>query len=81
MLRYFSAIVFLLMGAYVGWFNATHTDAVYLFPGIDVLMPSLAGNRAEQGRVTAWILMGAGGLLFLNAFRRHIRDVRAERED
>jgi len=76
MLRYLSAVIFLVGAAYVAWYNGTHHQSVLLFPGLDSLMPSLAGDRPGQGRVTVYLFGGIGILLFLNAVRRHVRDAR-----
>jgi hypothetical protein len=78
MLRYLSAVIFLAGAAYVAWYNGTHHQSVLLFPGLDTVMPSLAGDRQGQGRATVYLFGGIGVLLFLNAIRRHIRDARAD---
>jgi hypothetical protein len=77
MIRYLSAIIFFAGGAYVAWYNGAHREGVLLFPGIDLVIPSLARDPHKQGQATVYLFFGIGALLFLNALRRHIRDARA----
>ncbi len=80
MMRYLSGVVFLAGAAYVAWYNGTHHQAVLLLPGLDRLLPSLAHDPPAQGRATAWLFAILGTLFFLNGVRRHVRDLRADRD-
>ena len=71
MSRFLTPLLFVVAGLYVGWYNQNHVDSAMLFPFLPSLMPALDGELAAQGRASAGLLMGIGGLFLLSAlFRR-----------
>jgi hypothetical protein len=79
--RYVNAVVFLAAGAGVLYYNRTHADSVLLFPGLDLLVPTLAGNPQGQGQLTGALFLGLGALFLLQAVARHLRDRREAQLD
>lgn len=65
MARILTPILFLAAGAGVLAWNGAHDSEVILFPGLDALMPTLAGDLQAQGRVSAYLLMAMGLVLAL----------------
>lgn len=70
MSRFFTPLLFVGAGLYVGWYNQNHVDSAMLFPFMPALMPSLEGDLAAQGRASASLLMGVGGLFLVSALLR-----------
>ncbi len=70
MSRFLSPILFLGAGAYVWWFNSQHTDRLLAFPFITALFPSLEGDLSGQGKASAAMMLGIGGLLLILALLR-----------
>lgn len=71
MSRFITAILFLASGGFIYWHNSSFSDRVLLIPGLDVVMPSLAGDPNRQGEVSALIFVSVGAVFFLFALWRH----------
>lgn len=65
MARILTPLLFLAAGAGVLAWNGAHDVEVILFPGLDALMPALAGDLKSQGRVSGYLLMAMGLVLAL----------------
>lgn len=70
MSRFLTPLLFVGAGLYVGWYNQNHVDSALLFPFISSILPSTDGDLAAQGRASAGLLMGIGGLFLLSALTR-----------
>ncbi len=80
-MRFFSGFVFVAVGAFVYWYDATHAGGqTLILPGLDMLIPRLARDHAEWGRLSAYILAGVGVLLLLRAMVLSWRE-RDDRDD
>ena len=67
MSRFLTPLLFVGAGLYVGWYNQNHVDSALLFPFISSILPSTDGDLAAQGRASAGLLMGIGGLFLVFA--------------
>lgn len=79
--RYFNAILFLAAGAGVLYYNRTQPGSVLMFPGLDLVIPSLKGDPRGQGDLTGVLFMGLGAIFLLQAVARHLRDRREAAQD
>lgn len=70
MSRFLTPLLFVGAGLYVGWYNQNHVDSALLFPFISLILPATDGDLAAQGRASAGLLMGIGGLFLLSALTR-----------
>jgi hypothetical protein len=68
-----TSAVFLVAAAWVAWKNGAEDGGVVVFPGLDALVPSLAGDLVAQGRATVGALvvaaLASGGVDALAAWR------------
>ncbi len=80
-MRYFTPLLFLAAGGFVGWYNNANAESVVLLPFLENIFPSLEGDLPAQGRVTMLIFMALGLVLLLwNGFQ-HMRQLRDGRAD
>lgn len=68
--RFFSPLLFLVVGVGVGVYNAGHDDRAVVFPFLGSIFPSLAGDPKGQGQLTAALILGLGVLLGVAALLR-----------
>ncbi len=69
--RFVSPLLFLACGGFIWWHNASYSDRVLLIPGLDMVMPELAGDPGRQGELSAMIFGAVGFVLLLIAIWRH----------
>ncbi len=69
--RFVSSILFLACGGFIYWHNASFSDRVLMIPGLEMVMPELAGDPSRQGEVSAMIFLAVGAILFAFALWRH----------
>jgi hypothetical protein len=77
MLGYLTAVLLLGTGGYVLWYNAHHAESVILLPFLPLVLPSLEGDLAAQGRASAVVFFALGGLALA---WRLVRSILAARE-
>jgi len=63
--RYLAAILFLLTGGLVCWYNATHGSRVIVLPLLTEIMPALRERPDALGHATALLFAGVGLVLGL----------------
>lgn len=79
--RYLPPIVFFVTSMVVHYLNTSRSDRVILFPMMDTLFPSTAGDLAAQGAASVQVLLAVGALTLVFAIVGTMRDRRAEVED
>ena len=78
-MRFLTPTVLLGMAAYVHHHNTTTGGRVLLFPFIDKIVPSSAGNPYAMGEASVFFLAGLGSLTLVLAIVSRVRANRARR--
>ncbi len=80
-LRIIPPAVFFVTAIVVHYLNSTRSDRVILFPMMDTLFPSTAGDLAAQGEASVQVLLAVGALTLIFAIFGILRDRRASQDD
>jgi hypothetical protein len=79
--RFLPPIVFFVTAIVVHYLNTSRSDRVILFPMMDTLFPSTAGDLAAQGAASVNVLLAVGALTLAFAVFGTFRDRRARVDD
>ncbi|MFT5586002.1 MAG: hypothetical protein ACI9VR_003598 [Cognaticolwellia sp.] len=80
-MRFLPPIVFFVTAIVVHYLNTSRSDRVILFPMMDTLFPSTAGDLAAQGAASVNVLLAVGALTLAFAVFGTFRDRRARVDD
>ncbi len=64
-MRFLTPVLFGAAAGWVYWYNAQHAGQAVVFPFVELLDPSAAGNPARQGELTVLLLGGMAVVLAL----------------
>ena len=77
--RYFTPILFVAVGGFVGWYNSSHPNRVILLPLLDRVFPSLEGDLISQGTLTCICFLVVGLALLIWQAYFHLQERRGSR--
>ncbi len=80
-MRAIPPIVFFVTAAVVQYLNTSGRDRVILFPMMDTLFPSTAGDLAAQGQASVYVLLGMGVLTSIFAVYAMVQQRRLDAEE
>jgi len=80
MLRYVWPLIFFGVAGWVWQYNHSHTDRKILFPFVDAIVPSTAGDPAAMGEVSVYLIVVCAVLVTVSTVVGHVRDRRRQAE-
>ena len=81
MLRYVWPLLFFGAAGWVWQYNGSHSDRKVVFPFVDVIVPSAAGDPQRMGEISAYIVAGLGVILLGFTILDHVRARRVQTEE
>ena len=79
MLRYVWPLLFFVAAGWAWQYNGSHADRKVVFPFVDVIVPSVAGDPQQMGEVTVYLVAGLGVVLLAYTIVTHIRSIQRAR--